>query len=136
MAISVGILVEVVLMIIFCTEEILQRLHFHHECLAGFKFFGFINMLYRLQIFGRCVVDSSAVACSFIFPLTVQAQWVDGVEEHINQKLQIHNITVIYHADGLCIACLVGINILIGGRRGVAICLKKCSVPQKQPPAK
>ncbi len=82
MTIAVGVLVEIVLMILLGSVEVLQWLLLYDERLTVAFLLLLIYLFYYRQIVGIYVVDACPVACPFIMPLPVKTGRVNGLEEH------------------------------------------------------
>ncbi len=120
-AVAVGFLVEVVLVVLLCGVEASQGLHLHgdglvEECLLLGKHLsddgdvGLVGVIY-----------AGAVARASVVPLAVEACGFYGLEEHVEEELEVGHVLVVGDAHGLGIAGGVGIYLFVGGCLGVAV---------------
>ena len=87
-AVSSGILIQIILMVFLCFIEIGQRLHFHYNRFR--VFFGqFTDGApdCRQICFVR-IIDTGAVLCSTVISLAVQACGINRFKKQVNQKFQ------------------------------------------------
>ena len=121
MAIAGGVLVKVVLMVFLGTIEVAQWLDLdahRQSVLLGL----FCNDFVNYGAVGRvAVVDTCAVARTFVLALFVKAGGVDSLEIHLKQETQAYNSRIVAQMHRLGIARLVGIDLFICGILGVAV---------------
>ena len=71
MAVAVGVFVEIVLMILFCLIEVLERQKLHDKPLGAFFLFLLIDAADYGHVVGVGVVDACAVLCASVVALLV-----------------------------------------------------------------
>ena len=113
MTIAIGILVEVVLMILFCRVEVLQRKFFHGQRLLIVLLLLGKHLLNDRQIRRVSIIDTSTIASALVVSLLVETGGVDGLEKHLQQELETDHIGIEPHKYRLSKARLVGIDLLI-----------------------
>ena len=113
MAVAVRILVEVVLMILLSSIEILQRQFFYgQELLIVLLFFG-KYLLDNWQIRRVSIIDTCTIACALVVSLFIETCGINSLEKHLQQEFEADHIGIVPHKDGFCKACLVGIYLFI-----------------------
>ena len=113
MAVAIGILIKVILMILFCSIEVLQWHFLHHQGLLIVLLLAGIHLFDNGQIRFVGIVDAGPVAGAFVVTLLVETRRVDGLEEHPEQELQADHIGIVLDMYRLSIAGRVGIDFFI-----------------------
>ena len=113
MTIAIRILVKIVLMILFGCVEVLQRQFLHgHGLFVVFLLFG-KDLLNDGQINWVGIVDASTITSALVVSLFIETGGIDGLEEHLQQEFKADHIRIEPHEDRFCIACLIGIDLLV-----------------------
>ena len=115
MTIARGVLVEIVLVVLFSSIEILQWQFLYDQGLVVELLFFGKHSLDNGQVLGVGVIDASAIAGTLVMPLFVKAYRINRFEEHIKKELQINDLLVVYDMYGLGITRLVRIYLFVGG---------------------
>ena len=95
MAVTRGVIVQIVLMILLRRIEVLQGKFLHSQGLRIVLLLFLIHFFDNGQILRVCIVDTCTIACSFIVPLLVQACRVDGLEKHPQQELKADHLGIV-----------------------------------------
>ena len=121
MAISVGILHQIILVTTLSQEEVAQGFQLDRKWRpkAGLNLVK--DRAGHRQIFRTGIINPCAITGSLIFPLFVETKGIDCAEEIPNEFSQGQGIRVVYDPDSLSIASRVRVDLLIGRRRGVTI---------------
>ena len=81
--VAIRLLVEIVLMVFFGREVILQRLTLHNDALADMSLLLGKNAVDDYSVLFVDVIDTSSVACTMVVALLVQAGGVNSYEEEV-----------------------------------------------------
>ena len=123
---------QIVLMPLFCLEEVSEGLQFYGKRLADASLDSLKHGLENRKVGRIGVVHSRAVARAFVVPLTVQAERVDDCEIKVGQSLQGDALRPVGDPNRLGEAGGVGIHLFI--RRtplesGGALCISAHGAP-------
>ena len=115
MAIAAGMHVEIVLVVVLCRIEVVQRFDLDgHRSPDGGGQFCFLGHEQRAE----CrigIVDAGAVLRSHVSALAVHAGRVDRSEKELDQEREGESLRVIFHLDRFGKAGLVSAHLFVGG---------------------
>lgn len=114
-AVTSGILVEIILMVLLGSEEILQGEFFNGKGLAGRFLNVAVNLINHLDIRRIGIKDAGTVLRSFILALLVQAERIDGLEVQFQQQLKGDHIGIVLDLDRLGKAGVTSLDLLVRG---------------------
>ena len=113
MAVAVRILVEIVLMIVLGSIEVLKWLLFNGQWLFPLLLFGFVTGFNDGQVGLVDIVDARTVLRAAVVPLLVDTQRVNGLEIEREQELEAHLCWVVADVHGLSKTCLVSAHLFV-----------------------
>ena len=120
-AISVRILNKVILVSAIGDKKVFKWKEFHSER-AGISRLDLSENLHSdRQVLGIRIVNTCPVTGSFIFPLFVETQGIDSAEKGAEKIRERQGLGIVNDPDCLGVAGGVGIDLLIGRGRGVAV---------------
>lgn len=113
MAITVRVFVQIILVILIRRIKTPQWFFLYRYWLGVLglllSIYGFNNR----QIICVRVIDTSTVAGAFIMALLIGTKWINGREEHSDQKGQTDFRRIILYSYRFGIACRIGINLFV-----------------------
>ena len=94
MAITIGILVEVVLMILLSSIEILQRQFLYGQGLLIVLLLFGKHLLDDWQIRWVSIIDTCTIACALVVSLFVETCGINSLEKHLQQEFEADHIGI------------------------------------------
>ncbi len=113
MAVSAGVIVEIVLMIVLGRIKIFERLHLHYNRTVVKLRLGFDFRHYSVALSGVGVINAGPVLRTSVVALSVERCRVDGHKIKLNQKRQVNAVFVVNHPHGLGSPGFAGAYLLI-----------------------
>ena len=113
MAVSAGVIVEIVLMIVLGRIKIFERLHLHHNRTMMKLCLGFDFRHYSVALSDIGVIYAGPVLCAAVVALSVERCRVDGHKVKLNQKRQVNAVFIINHPHSLGSSGFAGTYLLI-----------------------
>ena len=120
-AVAVGILIQIVLMVFFCRIEIPKWQFLDSDRLWIKGLLLSKHLIDNRELIVADIIDTCAIASAFVVSLTVEAHGIDGLEEHIQQEFKTDYLFIVFDVHRFSIACLVGIDFLIGGIVSISV---------------
>ena len=122
MAVAIRIFVEIVLVIFLGAIEATQRLHFNGNGFRELRLLLCKHLSDDGQLVFAGVIDSSAVARALVVALPIETCGLDGLEEHVEQKLQVDHLFVVDHVNRFGMARRVGVDFFVARVFGISVC--------------
>lgn len=121
MAIAVRMLVQIVLMLVFRTVKVLQRLYFYGQRSLQLAGNPVINPLYGRKIFRVGVVNACAVPGAFVVALPVDAQGIYCPKIELKYPFETDYISFVSDMYCFSISGGIGIYFSVGGVENIAV---------------